>query len=175
MRRLGQFLAVVVAAVVLAAAVAVSLPAFAGDRLLGVILVTDGGTASNATTGYGSAGCAHEYDPAGAGACAQSFRIGANTLLSVQCKDQGAKFRANWYTVDAGQGITLAADQFLTTSVGQSVYVPPGCNGIQTDGGPCFRPGVLDGGEYNGGVVSISPLAGAARAECNISQRTGNE
>lgn len=140
--------------------------AFPGDRLLGVILVTDGGTVSNATTGYGTAGCSHEYDPAGAGACPQAFRIGVNVKLTVQCKDQGAKFVANKYTTDAGEGTTLAADQFFTSSTGAAVTVPPGT---------ASTAGLLDGGTYSGGVVSIAPLAGAARAECNISQPNGNE
>lgn len=140
--------------------------AFAGDRLLGVILVTDGGTASNATTGYGSAGCSHEYDPAGADACAQSFAIGPNQKLTVQCKDQGAKFSANRYATDAGQGVTLAADQFFPTSVGQSIFVPAGTAAIA---------GLLDGGTYTGAAVAISPLAGASRAECNIMAPDGKE
>lgn len=144
-----------------------AMTAWAGDTLLGVILVSDGGTVSNATTGYGSAGCAAQgTSPGGAGACAQSFRIGCPMLISIQCKDQGAKVAVNQYTVDAGQGVTLAADQFLTDSTGSCVYVPPGT---------VARAGVLDGGFYTGGVVAISPLAGAARAECNVYSRVGNE
>lgn len=142
--------------VLLAALLAVS--AFAGDRLLGVILVTDGGTASNATTGYGSAGCASSAGGGWGGACAQSFAIGPNLLIDVQCKDQGAKFAANRSTVDAGDGITLAADQLFTTSVGQAILVS-----------------LPDGGTYTGASVAISPLAGSARAECNINERKGNE
>lgn len=149
-----------------AVAVLIAFSAFAGDRLLGVILVTDGGTVSNATTGYGSAGCSHEYDPYGAQACAQSFRIGTNLKLTVQCKDQGAKFAANRSTTDAGEGITLAADQFFPTSVGAAIIVPPGTAAIA---------GLLDAGTYVGGVVSISPLAGNSRAECNVFQPNGNE
>lgn len=144
----------------------IAFSAFAGDRLLGVILVTDGGTVSNATTGYGSAGCSHEYDPYGAQACAQAFALGVRKKLTVQCKDQGAKFAANRSTTDAGEGTTLATDQFFPTSVGSAIIVPPGTAALA---------GLLDGGTYVGGVVSISPLAGNSRAECNVSEPDGNE
>lgn len=136
------------------------LSAWAGERLLGVLLVTDAGIVSNQSTGYGSAGCNSAFSPGGAGACAQSFPIGVNTLLSVQCRDQGAIFKANWYAVDAGDGIRLAADQFFTTSTGTKAVIIP------------LLP---DGGSYVGGVVSITPLAGAARAECAIYDRNGGE
>lgn len=134
--------------------------AFSGDRLLGVILTTDGGPVNNATTGYGSAGCSRESDPGGAGACAQAFRIGNPALISIQCKDQGAVFITSRATVDAGIGIKLATDQFLTSSIGNEATIIP------------LLP---DGGRYVGGVVAISPLAGASRAECNVFQRIGNE
>lgn len=147
--------------------------AWAGDRLLGIILVTDGGTVSNATTGYGVAGCSHEYDPAGAESCPQAFRIGTSALLSIQCKDQGAKFQANTFRVDAGTGIALAVDQFFTTSTGSAaVTVGPL---LWADAGVRTANGMQDGGTYIGGVVSICPLAGALRAECNVWQRNGNE
>lgn len=149
------------------AAVAVSLTAWAGDKLLGVIVVSDGGTVSNATTGYGSAGCSRQQDPGGAGACAQAFPIGPSTLLSIQCRDNSAMFAANKRTTDAGEGIKLAADQFLTTSTAaQSFYVPPisGSNN-----------GMPDGGSYVGGIVSISPIAGSADARCAVFSRQGNE
>ncbi len=141
-------------------ALLLSITAWAGDKLLGVVLVTDGGTVNNASTGYGSAGCASQTSlPSGAGACAQAFNIGTSILLSVQCKDQSAMFAANVPTVDAGQGIKLAADQFLTSSTGSSP----------------ITVSLPDGGSYRGGLVAISPIAGGSRAECNIFQRTGNE
>lgn len=150
--------------------------AFAGDRLLGVLLVTDGGTVNNATTGYGSAGCSRQQDIMGAGACAQAFPIGTSALLSIQCKDQAAVFAANSSTVDAGTGVKLAADQFLTTSTGSSAITVWGLNpdggSINTHGLPNGMP---DGGSYTGGVVSIAPIAGATRAECNVNERAGNE
>lgn len=138
-------------------------PAFAGDRLLGVILVTDGGFGSNATTGYGPAagaasGCCSSANGRYACSCPQAFAIGQNALLSVQCKDQGALFAANRSAVDAGEGIRLATDQFLTTSVGAPMNVS-----------------LPDGGLYTGGSVAIAPLPGATRADCNIYERQDNE
>lgn len=150
-----------------------AMSAWAGDRLLGVLLVTDGGTVSNATTGYLAAGCDTQTGPNGAGACPQAFPIGTNVLLSVQCKDQGALFKANAFTVDAGDGIRLAADQFFLSSTGsQSIIVGPR---LWADAGVRTYGGVPDGGVYVGGVVAIAPLSGAARAECNIYQPSGTE
>ncbi len=141
--------------------------AFSGDKLLGVLLVTDGGSVSNATTGYLSAGCSHEYDQEGAGACAQAFRIPVATLISIQCKEQGARVVVNKRRTDAGEGIAVAADQFLMSSTSATpVYIPPLASN---------NAGMPDGGTYSGGVVSISPLAGATRAECNVFSRLGNE
>lgn len=147
--------------------------AWAGDELLGVILVTDGGTVSNATTGYGSPGCSKQTDPEGAGACAQAFPIGTGMLLSIQCKDQGALVRVNRFKVDAGDGARLATDQWFQTSTGtQAVSVGPLLWG---DGGTRTASGMPDGGTYLGGVVAIAPLPGLTRAECNINNRNGNE
>ena len=138
--------------------------AWAGEDLIGVILVSDGGSVNNATSGYGSAGCAtgpagDRPSPNGAGACAQSFRLPTNAPLSIQC-NTAAVIKTNAPQADAGDGVRVAIDQFFTTSTrvqGVNVGVTP------------------DGGTYTGGVVAIAPIAGAASAECKVFGRTGAE
>lgn len=127
--------------------------AWAGEQLLGVILVSDGGTANNASTGYGSAGCVV------GGACYQAFRVPAPSPLSVQC-DQAASVVVNKALADAGEGIQVGALQFLTTSTAVT---------------PCRVALLPDGGSYVGGCVAIAPAAGAASATCRVWSRQGNE
>lgn len=141
--------------------------AVAGDRLLGVILVSDGGTVSNATTGYSSGGCSLQSGVQGAGACAQAFPIGVSTLLSIQCRDNSAMIAVNKATTDAGEGVKVAADQFLMSS---TAATPVTIFALASN-----NSGMPDGGTYTGGVVSISPIAGASTARCAVWSRQGNE
>lgn len=156
--------------VVVATCLAVYLSPFAalaGDKLLGVILVSDGGTVSNATTGYGSAGCSHQTDPQGAGACFQAFPIGSSTLISIQCQDNSAMVVVNKSTTDAGEGILVSANQFLMSS---TAVTPLTIRPLASN-----NSGMPDGGIYTGGVVAIAPIAGAAGARCKVFSRQGNE
>ena len=146
-------------------------PAYAGERLLGTMLVSDGGSVNNATTGYGAAGCASQSSLGGAGSCPQAFRIGASMLLSVQCVS-AAILKVNWYVADAGDGVKLAADQFFTTSTGSGAVVVPSLT--LPDGGGRIVGGMPDGGSYVGGVVAIYPVDGV-RAECRVFERHGGE
>ena len=147
MKRLGAVLALLATA------------AWAGEDLMGVILVSDAGSVNNATTGYGSAGCATRASVNGAGACAQSFRIPTSALISIQC-NTAAMVKVNRPAADAGDGIRVAVDQFLTSSTA--------FGGVRVSLTP-------DGGTYAGGMVSIAPVAGAAQAECKVFDRSGVE
>ncbi len=142
--------------VVLVVLLAVS--AWAGEAFIGSIYVSDGGTVSNATTGYGSAGCSKQTDSAGAGACDQAFPIGQGIKLTIRCPD-AALFSANRNTTDAGIGLPLAVDEKFPTS---------------TSNAPCSIS-LPDGGNYVGGCVSIAPAPGAAAARCRVFVRAGTE
>ncbi len=133
--------------------------AWAGETLLGRIYVNDAGTVSNASTGYGSAGCALQTSPSGAGACDQSFPIGLGVKLTIQCDDI-AHVSVNRATTDAGTGLKVAVDVMFPTSVSSSpISVSP----------------LPDGGAYFGGIVSIAPAAGATSARCDVYARSGTE
>ncbi len=132
--------------------------AWAGEDLLGRLYTNDAGPVNNATTGYGSAGCG-SAGVNGAPACAQAFRIPTlGAPISIQCTT-AAVVKVNYAAVDAGDGIRLAADQLLTTTV-------------QLNGAVARLP---DAGTYVGGLVSICPIAGALTAECAVFVRTGKE
>ncbi len=146
--------------------------AWAGETLLGVLLASDGGSVNNANTGYGSAGCAPQGSVNGAGACAQAFQVPASTPISIQCST-AASVKVNAPAVDAGDGIRVVADQFLTSSTATtSKFLGPS---NLPDAGLITSNGVPDGGWYYGGLVSCSPIAGASTCRCNIYQRQGNE
>lgn len=115
--------------------------------LIGMIMVQDGGTISNIDTGYNNG----NYPNA-------AFNLSvANQKLTIQC-DQAAYVLTDQNGVDAGNGIKLAADEKLTTSI----------NSI----GRTWTK--LDGGSYTGGIVSIAPVSGAT-AICKVWSRTGLE
>ncbi len=143
--------------------------AWAGETFLGTILVSDGGSVSNATTGYGSAGCGT------GGACAQAFRVPTATPISIQAIT-ACTVVVNSSFADAGNGVQLTAGQFFTSSTATTpVTVWP----INPDGGTINSHGqwggVPDGGTYTGGIVSIAPAAGAASAQVTVFSRLGNE
>lgn len=134
----------------------------AGERRLGTMIVSDAGTVNNATTGYGSAGCAGTDDGVPGettpGSCDQAFRIPTSAKITVQC-DDAAFVAANARGVDAGTGMSVAIAEKLPTST---------------------RPGNVkvalpDGGTYYGGVVSIAPAVGSVSARCRVYERDGRE
>ncbi len=58
----------------------IPLLAWAGDKLIGTVIVTDAGTASNRTTGYTAYACPANVN----GGC---FLVGSPTILDVQCDE----------------------------------------------------------------------------------------
>ncbi len=136
------------------------------------MLVSDGGSVNNASTGYGTAGCSRQQDINGAGACDQAFVIGANNKLTLQAVD-ALYVSVNRTTTDAGIGMLLSAGQMFPTSVSAlAVYVGPL---LFPDAGIRSIGGMPDGGEYSGGVVTISPAVGATSARLNVYTRAGTE
>lgn len=136
--------------VLLAALLAVS--AFAGETFLGRIYVSDGGTVSNASTGYGSAGCSRQQDVAGAGACDQAFPLGTGIKLLIQSPDSDCCVSTNRATTDAGICFRITANQMLPVSLSNSPQ-------------PAALP---DGGSYNLGLISIAPPPGSAACRLNV-------
>lgn len=122
----------------LAALTLAAFSAWAGETFIGNIYVSDGGTVSNATTGYGSAGCAYSTTSGPACATDQAFPIGANVKLTLQ-PDSACCVSVNRATTDGGICTGLTAGQLFPTSTGQAVTTTQS-----------------DGGTYTGGIVSIT-------------------
>ena len=135
-----------------------ALSAWAGETFMGRIYVSDAGTVSNATTGYGSAGCASQTSPTGAGACDQAFPLGSNLKLTIQC-DSACGVSVNRGTTDAGIAMALSAAEKFPTSLATTN----------------FTTALPDAGSYTGGLVSISPTPGSATCRCNVFTRSGTE
>ncbi len=134
--------------------------AWAGETLMGTINVTDGGTATNRTTGYVAYAC-----PANAtGGC---FEIGTNNKITVQC-DQACFIGANVSGCDAGQCLKVAADEKFPTSVSSQALTLTG-RAFNSDGGTA---GVAV--TYTGGWFAASPVSGAA-CVCKVFLRSGTE
>ena len=122
--------------------------AWAGERYLGSLLASDGGTVCNATTGYDSQ------------TFARAFRVPTSALLSVQC-NHSCSIGVNVRGVDAGNGVHVVADQFFTTS---------------TPSGAFTHSGLPDGGSYSGGAVCVAPTSVAAEVcMCRVWDRNGEE
>lgn len=131
--------------------VSLSPAVWAGERCYGIILSTDGGSVSNATTGYGTAGCAEPCD------CAKAFNLPAGAKITLQ-SDQAAIVATDRH-VDAGNGLALTAGQILPTStsaVPTTIDLP-------------------DGGKYAGGVVSVTAAPGSSLVRMRVFVRNGNE
>jgi len=134
-----------------ASLVALSPKVWAGERCYGIIVASDAGVVSNATTGYGSAGCAKACD------CAKAFILPANAKITVQ-SDQATIFGVDGL-VDAGNGLALTAAQIFpssTSPINTIVDLP-------------------DGGKYVGGVVSVVAVPGSSSVRMRVYVRTGNE
>ena len=133
--------------------------AHAGERLLGVLIVSDGGTVANPCTKVG----AYKVD-------AGPFYIAPRSLLSVQC-DFAAHFLTDVAGVDAGTGIELAAGQFFTTSVGDGKSFT--CKAFASDAGIAGHNIT-----YYGGWVAIGAHASSLNStitSCRVYDRSGLE
>lgn len=129
---------------------------YAEEQLIGKIAVTDGGYATNYSTGYLAAGC-----PVGE-SCNQAFALPSKLLVTVQC-DQPAVVSVSRASNDAGIGVVLAANQALFTDTGKLMS-----RGVLTP----------DGGTYYGAVISVSPTPGVGAnvvTTCSVHNRNGLE
>lgn len=113
--------------------------AWAGETFIGNIYVSDGGTVSNATTGYGSAGCAYSTQSGPACATDQAFPIGTNVKLTLQ-PDSACCVSVNRATTDGGICTGLTAGQLFPTSTATTPVTAT----------------QSDGGTYSGGIISIT-------------------
>lgn len=119
----------------------------AEGALLGIILVSDGGSVSNVTTGYGSAASSSG---------AQAFIVPTSSKLTVQC-DSAVYLETADCLADGGRALRITADQIFPTSTGAAIT--------------CRR---ADAGVYTGGVVAVMP-SGGATAKCWVRPRLGTE
>jgi hypothetical protein len=140
---------------VLIALLAVSLTLFAplvyaGEpNAIGCMVVSDGGSVNNATTGYASA----------TGGPAAAFDLGGPILITLQCMTGPCSVAVGVNATDAGRGLYLGAKEKITSSIGAQVPNVP----------------LPDGGTYRGGLVALAAGEGASSARLCVFPRTGNE
>ncbi len=132
--------------------------AWAGETFIGQIYVWDGGSANNAITGYGAAGCTRQTDPEGAGSCDQAFAIGQANKITVQAVG-ACCVSVNRATTDAGLCLLLAdGEKFPSSTAAKPI--------------PASLP---DAGSYLGALVTITPPAGAGACRLKVFTRAGTE
>lgn len=131
--------------------VSLSPTVWAGEHCYGIILSSDAGSVSNATTGYGSAGCPEPCD------CAKAFDLPAGAKITLQ-SDQAAIVATDRH-VDAGNGLALTAGQIFPSSTSAVATII----------------GLPDGGKYVGGVVSVTAVPGSSLVRMRVFVRNGNE
>lgn len=136
---------------ILAAVMLVATAAWGGERLLGTMIVSDGGSTTNRCTGT-------------------PFTVNSLSKLSIQC-DSTAYVLTDVAGCDGGTCIVVAAAQFLTTSVNQTKTLT--CHSLNPDGGVVTGLPVT----YNGGWVAMGAPAAAAAAPvtCRVYERKGDE
>lgn len=124
----------------------IGLSAWAGETLLGTIVVSDGGTASNRTTGT-------------------TFVVSPLSKISIQC-DQAGFVLTDVPGCDAGKCVEVASKQFFATSVNTNktftscaYNADAGCTAVT----------------YTGGYVAAAPASGAASMVCRVFSRNGLE
>lgn len=140
--------------------------AWAGETLLGVIVVTDGGTGTNKTAGATAAAPTTFINGT---RCNAGFDIGPNAKLTVQT-DEGCFVGANVTGCDAGQCLSLAANEKFPTSVGPNISMTG--SAWNWDGGSQSTPCVVTA--YTGWIAVSPPLGGAA-CHAKVFQRSGTE
>ncbi len=142
-------------------AVCFATAAWAGEKLLGKIVVTDAGTQSNRTTG------ATAYAWAGA------FAVAPLSKISIQC-DQDSYVGTDVATCSSSTCLRIAAGQLLPTSLGSAVTLTG--KGYNSDGGvtSAGAPVVT----YTGGWVAVAPWntdGGGTSSTCYVFSRAGTE
>lgn len=123
--------------------------------LLGTIVVTDGGTASNRTTGYAAYAC---------GGC---FTLNSLDKITVQT-DEGCYVCNGLAGCDAGTGVYIAANEKYSDAM----------NANSTQTGKAYNS---DGGTagvsvtYTGGWYSVAPPLGGSSCHAKFRLRSGKE
>jgi hypothetical protein len=133
--------------------------AFAGEVLLGTLIVSDGGTVSNRTTGWTAYACPSNTT----GGC---FVVQPLSKVSIQC-NQAAYVITDLAGADAGTGVRLDADQFFQTSVNTNKTLTG--HAYNSDGGTAGHAVT-----YTGGWVAAAPQSGASLS-CRVWSRKGDE
>jgi len=134
------------------------LDAWAGESLLGKLVVNDGGTTTNRCTGWSA------Y--AGAGA----FVVSPLSKITIQC-DGIADILTDVGGCDAGACLRVVANEKFPTSVNTNKTLT--CKAYNSDGGTA---GVSV--TYTGGWVAMSPdpaTAAGVATTCKVYARTGTE
>ena len=135
--------------------------AWAGEKLLGKLVVNDGGTTSNRCSGYSG------YAATGA------FVVPVLAKITIQC-DSDAYVLTDAAGCDAGQCIKLTAGTLFPTSVNVSKTLS--CGAFNSDGGVAAANSLNV--SYTGGHVAMSPLESAAAGAittCRVFSRAGTE
>ncbi len=140
--------------------VCVGSAAFAGEVLIGTLIVTDGGQTTNRTVGRLNA----------TGTALQTFEVPL-AKITIQC-DQASQCLTDVQGCDAGVCMRLAADEKFPTSVNTAKTFT--AKAWTWDGGSqalASNPTVT----YTGGWVSCGPVTGGEVSYCRVYSRTGNE
>lgn len=143
-----------------AAVAALAMPAHAGEQLIGRIVVSDGGTATNRTTNWAAYTCAR-FTEASGGCFEYSGKITIQT-------DEGCYVGTDRAGCDAGTCMKLAVDEKLPTS----------CSTPKNLTGKAFNSDAGTAGHevtYYGCWVAVSPPIGGATCNAKIFSRTGTE
>lgn len=133
--------------------------AHAGEKYLGSLVVSDGGTVANPCSGWG----AYKGD-------AGAFGLPSLALVTIQC-DGIAYVLTDVAGCDAGRCVYLAANTPFPTSVNGAKSLA--CKAFASDGGVAGHAVT-----YSGGWLAMSPdyAAGASTVTtCKVFDRSGKE
>lgn len=149
--------------------VLVATAAWAGEKLLGIIVVTDGGSGTN----YSSGGTANvdgvltsnPLNLVNGTRCNTGFEIGApGTLITIQT-DEGCFCGVDVVGCDAGQCLKLAADEKFPTSVKRKItFADPSWN---WDGGSA-APASACAASHTGTRLACAPPIGGAACHARV-------
>ncbi len=148
--------------------VLVASAAWAGEVLLGVIVVTDGGTGSNRTAGAAAAAPTTFLDRT---KCNAGFAVNSLDKVTIQT-DEGCYVATDVSGCDAGMCLLLAANEKFPTSINTSktftAYAYNWDGGSQAVSATCAVT-------YTGGWISVAPPVGGAACHAKVFYRTGKE
>ncbi len=134
--------------------------AWAGETLVGVIVITDGGTGTNYSAGATAAAPTTFISST---KCNVGFEIGApSSFITVQT-DEGCFVGVDVVGCDAGQCLKLAADEKFPTSVKKKItFSDPSWN---WDGGSQATPCTAS---HAGTRVAVAPPVGGTACHAKV-------